>query len=51
MMTAEQYTCIMQAMARLVQENALLKQLMLDAIADVGDLQARIEAVSMRFDE
>ena len=51
MMTAEQYTSIMQALARLVQENALLKQLMLDAIADVGDLQARIEAVSMRFDE
>lgn len=51
MMTAEQYTSIMQALARLVQENALLKQLMLDAIADVSDLQARIEAVSMRFDE
>ena len=51
MRTAEQYTCIMHALARLVQENALLKQLMLDAIADVGDLQARIEAVSMRFDE
>ena len=50
-MTAEQYTSIMQALARLVQENALLKQLMLGAIADVSDLQARIEAVSMRFDE
>ena len=51
MMTAEQYACIMQALARLEQENAQLKQLMLDAIADVSDLQARIEAVNMRFDD
>ena len=51
MMSADQYTSVMQALARLAQENALLKQLMLDAIADVSDLQARIEAVNMRFDE
>lgn len=51
MMAAEQYANIMQALARLVQENALLKQLMLDAIADIADLQARIECVNMRFDE
>jgi hypothetical protein len=51
MMTAEQFASIMQALARLVQENALLKQLMIDAIADISDLQARIEIVNMRFDE
>jgi hypothetical protein len=51
LLTAEQYACIMQALARLEQENAQLKQLMLDAIADVSDLQARIEAVNMRFDD
>lgn len=51
MMTAEQYASIMQALAHLAHDNALLKQLVLDAIADVSDLQARIEAVNMRFDE
>ncbi len=51
MMTADQYASIMQALLRLAQDNAQLKQLMLDAIADVSDLQARIEAVNMRFDE
>ena len=51
MMTAEQFASIMQALARLEQDNARLKQLMLDAIADVSDLQARIEIVNMRFDE
>jgi hypothetical protein len=51
-MTAdERYRNNMQALARLAQENATLKELMLDAIADIGDLQARIEAVNMRFDE
>ena len=50
-MTEDQYKTIMQALARLVQENGRLKELMLDAIADVGDLQARIEVVNMRFDE
>jgi hypothetical protein len=51
MMTAEQYASIMQAFARLEQDNARLKQLTIDAIADISDLQARIEAVNMRFDE
>lgn len=51
-MTAdERYENTMQALARLVQENAKLKELLLDLIGDVGDLQARIEAVNMRFDE
>ena len=50
-MTDDQYKNIMQALARLVQESAQLKQLMLDVVGDVADLQARIEAVNMRFDE
>ncbi|MBK6866928.1 MAG: hypothetical protein IPG98_02950 [Burkholderiales bacterium] len=50
-MTDTQHEAIMQALARLVQESAQLKQLMLDVVGDVADLQARIEAVNMRFDE
>ena len=50
-MTDDQYKAIMQALTRLVQESAQLKQLMLDVVGDVADLQARIEAVNMRFDE
>jgi len=50
-MTDDQYKTIMQALARLVQENGRLKQLMLDVVGDISDLQARIEAVNMRFDE
>ena len=50
-MTDDQYNNIMQALARLVQESAQLKQLMLDVVGDIGDLQARIETVNMRFDE
>ena len=50
-MTDDQYENIMQALARLVQESAQLKQLMLDVVGDIGDLQARIETVNMRFDE
>ena len=50
-MADDQYKNIMQALARLVQESAQLKQLMLDVVGDIGDLQARIETVNMRFDE
>ena len=50
-MTDNQHEAIMQALARLVQESAQLKQLMLDVVGDISDLQARIEAVNMRFDE
>ena len=50
-MTDDQYKTIMQALARLVQESAQLKQLMLDVVGDSSDLQARIETVNMRFDE
>ena len=50
-MTDDKFKNIMQALARLAQENAKLKELLIDAIADIGDLQARLEAVNMRFDE
>ncbi len=50
-MTDTQHAAIMQAFARLAKENAQLKELLLDVVGDVADLQARIEAVSMRFDE
>ena len=50
-MTDDQYKTIMQALARLVQESAQPKKLMLDVVGDISDLQARIEAVNMRFDE
>lgn len=50
-MTDAQFKTIMQALARVVKENAKLRALLLDAIADISDLQARIEAVNMRFDE
>lgn len=50
-MTDDQFKTIMQALARLAKESAQVRQLILDAIADIGDLQARIEAVNMRFDE
>lgn len=50
-MTDDQFKTIMQALARLAKESAELKQLMLDTIADVSDVQARIEVVNMRFDE
>ena len=50
-MTDDQYQSIMQALARLVQESAQLNDLLLDVVGDVADLQARIEAVNMRFDE
>ena len=50
-MTDDQYKTIMQALARLVQESAQLKPLMLDVVGAISDLQARIEAVNLRFDE
>ena len=50
-MTEEQHTAIMQALARLAKETKDVKELILDVVGDVADLQARIEAVNMRFDE
>jgi len=50
-MTDDQYKTIMQALARLAKESAQLKELVIDVVGDVADLQARIEAVNMRFDE
>ena len=50
-MTDDQYITIMQALARLTKETKDVKELILDVVGDVADLQARIEAVNMRFDE
>ena len=50
-MTDTQHEAFMQPLALLVQESAQLKQLMLDVVGDISDLQARIETVNMRFDE
>ncbi len=50
-MTDAQFKTIMQALARLTKESAQLKELVIDVVGDVADLQARIEAVNMRFDE
>jgi len=50
-MTDDQYKTIMQALARLAKESAQRKELVIDVVGDVADLQARIEAVNMRFDE
>jgi len=48
MMTAEQYASIMQALALLARENAGLKELLVDAIAD---LQASIPTADIDFDQ
>ena len=50
-MTDDQFQTIVQALARLAQETKDVKELILDVVGDVADLQARIEAVNMRFDE
>ena len=50
-MTTEQFEQLMQGMKLLAIELRETKKLVIDAIADIADLQARIEAVNMRFDE
>ncbi len=51
-MTADQrHAESMTAMQRLEVAHKRTEQLLIDAIADIGDLQARIECVNMRFDE
>ena len=49
-MTTEQFEQLMQGMKLLAIELRETKTLVIDAIADIADLQARIEAVNMRFD-
>ncbi len=51
MMTAEQYASIMQALALLARENAGLKELLVDAIEDIADLQASIPTADIDFDQ
>ena len=50
-MTDAQFQTIVQALARLARETKDVKELILDVVGDVADLQARIEIVNMRFDE
>lgn len=50
-MTPEQFKAVMQALARLVKENAALKKMLLAAEVDRDDLRVRIETLGMRFDE
>jgi len=51
MMTAEQYASIMQALALLARDNVQVKQLLIDAIGDIADLQASIPAADIDFDQ
>lgn len=51
MMTNEQFEQLMQGIKLLAIELRATKTLVIDALADIGDLQARIEAVNQRFDE
>jgi hypothetical protein len=50
-MTDAQITALVQALAQLVRDAAELKELARDALREISDLQARIEIVTMRFDE
>ena len=50
-MTAAQFDHLMQGLKLLADELRETKQLVLDVIGDVSDLQARIAAVDQRFDE
>ena len=51
MMTTEQFEQLMQGIKLLAIELREAKTLVIDAIADIGDLQARIAAIDQRFDE
>jgi len=50
-MTTEQFEQLMQGMKLLAIELRETKTLVLDVVADIADLQARVEAVNARFDE
>lgn len=50
-MTTAQHNELIQCIKLLAIELRETKTLVIDAIADIADLQARIEAVNMRFDE
>ncbi len=50
-MTTAQFNDLMQGLKLLAVEMRATRQLVIDAIADIGDLQARIAAVGDRFDE
>jgi hypothetical protein len=50
-MTTTQFETLMQGLKLLAVEMRETRMLVIDAIADIGDLQARIAALDMRFDE
>jgi hypothetical protein len=50
-MTTAQFDDLMQGLKLLAVEMRATRQLVTDAIADIGDLQVRIAALDMRFDE
>lgn len=51
MMTNEQHLELIQCIKLLALEMRETKTLVIDAIADIADVQARVEAVNQRFDE
>ena len=51
MTTTEQFEQLMQGMKLLAIELRETKTLVLDVVADIADLHARVEAVNARFDE
>lgn len=50
-MTVKQFEQVMTGMKLLAVEMQATRQLVIDAIADMSDLEARIAAVGDRFDE
>lgn len=51
MTTTEQFEQLMQGLKLIAIELRETKTLVLDVVADIADLQARMEAVNARFDE
>jgi hypothetical protein len=50
-MTTTQFNDLMMDLKLLAVEMRETRQLVIDAIADIGDIEARIAALDMRFDE
>jgi len=50
-MTTAQFDDLMRGLKLLAVEMRATRQLVIDAIADIGDIEARIAALDMRFDE
>ena len=50
-MTTAQFNDLMQGLKLLAVEMRATRQLVIDAIADISDLQARIAQIDGRFDD